>query len=143
MSYYKRVRKVEATAHRAARSREPEKERQEKEQVYIWPLFPSSFPLRKHILLLADCSGQCVCCTRERGLERTPPGLQTKEYTTVTSNRRLLDILSHKHTDTQTHTHTSSDHEGRGRLLRTCCTRELMSRGTTSCNSPPRINSDL
>ncbi len=60
------LRKIELAVHRAARSREPEKERQEKEQVYIWPLFPSSFPLRKHILLLADCGGQYVCCTRER-----------------------------------------------------------------------------
>lgn len=46
-----------------ARIREPEKERQEKKQVYIWPLFPSSFPLRKHILLLADCGSHYVCCT--------------------------------------------------------------------------------
>lgn len=65
---FKMVGKIVLATHRAARSREPEKERQEKEQVYIWPLFPSSFPLRKHILLLADCGGQYVCCTRERGL---------------------------------------------------------------------------
>lgn len=55
------LRKVEM----AARSREPEKERQEKNRVYIWPLFPSSFPLRKHILLLADRDDQYVAKGRE------------------------------------------------------------------------------
>lgn len=37
------LKKGQPVAHRAARSREPEKERQEKEQVYIWPLFPALF----------------------------------------------------------------------------------------------------
>lgn len=37
------LKKREPATHRAARSREPEKERQEKEQVYIWPLFPALF----------------------------------------------------------------------------------------------------
>lgn len=95
------LKKMENLLHTERQDLGSQKRKEENGQVYICPL--PSFPLRKYILLLADCGGQYVCCTLERGLLQTPPGLQTKEYTTVTSKRGSLDILSHKHAGIHIH----------------------------------------
>lgn len=90
---------TELCAYTAARSREPKKERQEKEQVHIWPLFPSSFPLRKHILLLAN---MFVAYEREDFGER-PAGSRQKN----TQQWRLRGgSAGHFLTQTRWHTHT-------------------------------------
>lgn len=94
--------------HAAARSREPKKERQAKEQVYIWPLFPSSFPLRKHILLLAK---MFVAYGREDFGER-PAGSRQKN----TQQWRLRGgCVGHFLTKAQQHTHTFAWTTGRKR----------------------------